>query len=126
MLPWYQGPGPGPGAGFPHPWWALLFGRLVPLLFLLGIAALVVWAVLRITDRRQQPIPPWWRGGPGPGDSAVEQARLRYARGEMSRDEFLQVSSDLQGGTSGPWAGATPPSTGPAPGEGGSAAVEQT
>jgi uncharacterized membrane protein len=40
-------------------------------------------------------------GGPGPSgkvpatDAAVESVRLRYARGEIGRDEFVRVSSDL-------------------------------
>ncbi len=28
-------------------------------------------------------------------DPALEQARLRYARGEIRRDEFLRLSRDL-------------------------------
>ena len=42
-----------------------------------------------------------WRRGSGSsssidaGDEAVEALRLRYARGEMTREEFLQVAEDL-------------------------------
>lgn len=103
-------PGPGrdgfPGPGWDHPWWQGLLGWFVPLLLLLGFAALVVWAVLRTTQRRH-PVPaaPGWPGPWRPDDAALEQARLRYARGETPREEFLQVSADLQGGTAGPAAG---------------------
>ena len=31
------------------------------------------------------------------GDEALDAARLRYARGEMTREEFLQVTEDLGG-----------------------------
>jgi putative membrane protein len=93
-----HGPGRFPGPGFHHPWWQGLLGTLLPLLLLLGLAALVVWAVLRVSDRRPPAAltsPPPWPARPA--DNALELARLRYARGEMSREEFLQVSSDLQG-----------------------------
>lgn len=45
-----------------------------------------------------------WRRGAGDskvgrsaGDEALDAVRLRYARGEMTRDEFLQVTKDLGG-----------------------------
>jgi uncharacterized membrane protein len=31
------------------------------------------------------------------GDEALDAVRLRYARGEMTREEFLQVIKDLSG-----------------------------
>jgi uncharacterized membrane protein len=40
-----------------------------------------------------------WPGGGFPGGSSLDRAlallRLRYARGEISRDEYLQASADL-------------------------------
>ncbi len=96
-----HGPGRFPGPEWHHPWWQGFLGTLMPLLLLLGLAALVVWAVLRVSDRRPPASlsPPPWPARPA--DNALEHARLRYARGEMSRDEFLQISSDLQGRSSG-------------------------
>ena len=44
-----------------------------------------------------------WRRGSGEkvaaasGDDALDAIRLRYARGEMPREEFLQVNKDLGG-----------------------------
>ena len=39
--------------------------------------------------------------GPGPmmygRDPALEHARVRYARGELSRDDYLRVVNDLGG-----------------------------
>lgn len=45
----------------------------------------------------------WRRGGDdatvdtSSGDEALDAIRLRYARGEMTREEFLQVNRDLGG-----------------------------
>ena len=94
-----HGPGGFPGPGWHSPWWHGFLGTLLPLLLLLGLAALVVWAVMRVSDRRPPASlsqPPW---PARPVDNALEQARVRYARGEISRDEFLQISNDLQGGS---------------------------
>jgi putative membrane protein len=90
---------PGPvGAPFDHPWWQGLLGSLLPLLFLLAVVALVVWAVLRVAERRPDAARMGlWSPTGRQGDAALEQARVRYARGEMSREEFLQISTDLQG-----------------------------
>jgi uncharacterized membrane protein len=45
----------------------------------------------------------WRRGSGSPdsvdaGDEALETLRLRYARGEMTREGFLQANEDLGGG----------------------------
>lgn len=83
------------GRGFEgHSWWGL-WGGFLPLLLILTLVA--VWALARNM-----------RGGPAVQtpeaalpltrtDSALEEARLRYARGEIRRDEFLGLSRDLQG-----------------------------
>ena len=92
-----------------RPWWGVL-GWLMPLLMIGLIAALAVWAVARMTRDRPAsiagPIPPFASAGavspPAPGpDTALERARMRYAGGEIDREEFLQVSRDL-GAASGP------------------------
>jgi uncharacterized membrane protein len=56
-------------------------------LILIGILIRVVWyAVSRSAIARH--------GGTGPR-SALEQAEVRYARGEISREEFLDIVNDL-------------------------------
>lgn len=36
-------------------------------------------------------------GAPGAGEDALAIASARYARGEISRDDYLQIRQDLQG-----------------------------
>jgi hypothetical protein len=111
------------GRGFYGPrgdgaWWPIV--PLVGWLLTLAVIGLIVWLVVRrrpasFAEGRpagwgQQP--PWAAAPPRP-DSALEIARARYARGEMSREEFLRVSSDLGGPPPGPEApppGPTQPS----------------
>jgi putative membrane protein len=81
--------------GWGHPGWHDLLGWLLPILFFLALVALVVWAVLRLTAQ-ERPAATALVGPPGMRtDSALEHARLRYARGEISREEFAQLSADL-------------------------------
>jgi len=75
-----------------HGWW-WFFGGLVPFLFLLVLIGVAIWAILRATGRvpaRVEAAIPVARA-----DGALSEVRLRYARGEMSREEFLQRSRDL-------------------------------
>jgi uncharacterized membrane protein len=81
-------------------WW--VFGELIPLLFLVAVIVFGIWAVRRITESHRLPVTgPASRGGAGLGragmDSAVQELRLRYARGELGRDEFVQRFHDLGG-----------------------------
>ena len=77
-----------------HGWWPGLIHELVPLLFLAAFVLLAVWAVRRITDeRRLLAVAPSRRGH----DGALQELRLRYARGELDRDEFVQRVRDLGG-----------------------------
>jgi putative membrane protein len=90
-----------------HGWW-WGFGGLVPFLLLLALVGLAVWAVVRITLRGSGLSPAIGAAAPVTRpDGALEEVRLRYARGEMNREEFLQRSQDLGG------AGPTPGESGP-------------
>jgi putative membrane protein len=93
-----------------HGWWGL--AGLIPFLLLLALIGLAVWAVLRITSRGSGLFPAMGAAAAVTRpDGALEEVRLRYARGEMSREEFLQRSQDLGG--VGPSAGDSgPPATG--------------
>jgi uncharacterized membrane protein len=80
-----------------HGWWWRL-GGIMPSLLLLLLIGVTIWAVLRITARGL--VPAEGPGRPLPGgrrDQALEEVRLRYARGDMTREEFVQRSRDLGG-----------------------------
>lgn len=107
--------GPGPGPGFHHG--PGVFGWLF---FAAAVAFLVVAvvALLRLWRRPPGPWPgPWSRPGGGPWafDPAVHELRLRYARGEISGEEFTERAAHLGHPVPGPGARPGPP-PGPPPG----------
>ena len=79
--------------------WLLLMGALV---------ALAVALALRLVDRL-----PTGGGSGGPErpafDPALNELRMRYARGEVSRDEYLRAASDLGAPISPPESPVPPP-----------------
>lgn len=67
----------------------MLFGPML----LLGLVILAVWFV------RQQERQRTASGGTGPAaGNALSILRERYARGEISREEFERMRRDLEGG----------------------------
>jgi putative membrane protein len=101
-----------------HPWvdngWYWALRGLVPLVVLLVVAGLVVWAVVRLSNRPVVTAAPPSPAPPAARDPALEELRLRYARGEVSREEYLQRLQDL-GGPAIPEA-PSPPGSGPGSG----------
>ena len=103
----HYGPGFPPAEHIHRGWWGV--GHpFVALLMFLVVVGLIVWAVLYVTSHRSAP--PAIASGPPPRDPAVEELRIRYARGEMTSDEFAQRSRNLGGG---PPAGSAPPAAPP-------------
>ena len=90
-----DGPGfDGPGYA-DHSWWAGGGWHIVPLLMFVIFIGVVVWAVLRLTSAKTSLGSP--TVDPHRADGALEEVRVRYARGEMSREEFVQRFQDLGG-----------------------------
>ena len=87
----FQRPGPyvevHHGGG--HPW----FGFLLLVLLAAGVtlAALTLWRAYRPGATVVTAAPP----SAPPRDPALAELRLRYARGEIDRDEYLQRATDL-------------------------------
>jgi putative membrane protein len=61
-------------------------GMIVMALFWIGAIVLVVWGVSRLFPSHQ----------PNVGPDALEILKQRYARGEISREEFTQASETLR------------------------------
>jgi uncharacterized membrane protein len=93
-----------------RPWWGF-FGWLVPLLIVAILVGAAVWVVSRATRERPPAVPPvgWMPPQPAASDPALEHARMRYARGEITRDEFLRMWSDLGGAIDTPGPSVAPP-----------------
>ena len=68
------------GAG----WW-MVFGGIWMVFFWGGLIALIVWGISRLTRHS---------GATGKQDP-LGIARERYAKGEISREEFEQIKKDL-------------------------------
>lgn len=64
-------------------WWGWLVGLLWMLVFWGGLAFLIVWVVKQLSR------------GPGRPGTALDIAKERYARGEISREQYEQFKADL-------------------------------
>ncbi len=73
---WYMHQGMG--------WW-MVFGGLGTLIIWGGIIALIVWGIRRLTGCC----------GSTTKHSALDVAKERYARGDISREQFEQLKKDL-------------------------------
>jgi putative membrane protein len=63
-------------------WW-MVFGSLWFVVFW----GIVIWAVVKVVNRNE--------GGSRDADSAIDIASKRYARGEISREDFERIRRDL-------------------------------
>ena len=62
-------------------WWMIL----LTVVFWGGLIALIVWGIKKLTER----------GDSIPKRNPLEVAKERYAKGEISREEFEQIKKDL-------------------------------
>jgi putative membrane protein len=108
-----NGYGPTPGGGIPGgvrpgegwmypqhtvPWWDGVW-HLVPMLLLAVLIGVLVWGILRLSaDRAMVATAAPMSTPPAPVaqiDPAGQELRLGYARGDISREEYLTRSVDL-------------------------------
>ena len=71
-------------------WW-MLWGSIMMVLFWGGIIALVVWLVQSVSSR-----PSGDAGSSAKGETPQEIAARRYARGEITSEEFARIVNDLR------------------------------
>ena len=65
----------------------MIFGWLFSLAVLFGIVLLIIWAVKQFNQRPA--------AGGGGGDNALNIARERYARGEITQAQFDEIKRAL-------------------------------
>lgn len=99
------------GGGWPDSLAWVIFALLLAVL-VLAIVSLALDAHHR--SQRHRHWGPWFPPGMPPGDRALGVLGVRYARGEISRDDFMQARADL-GAPPGPAAEAPTETTPPAP-----------
>ena len=80
-------------------WWSGP-GHLLPLLLFGFLVGVIVWGVLRLTTQRASvlagvgaPVSP--PPALPPRDHAEDELRVRYARGDIDRTEYLERATDL-------------------------------
>ena len=64
-------------------WW-MVFGVILMILFWGGVIALVIWGIQRVS-----------RHGAGGAPTPLDIAKQRYARGEITKEQFEQMKEDL-------------------------------
>ncbi len=69
--------------------WGILGGIIMWILLALLIGAAIYWLVTNSGGKKSRP---------SSQTNALEIARQRYAKGEITREEYLQLSSDLDSG----------------------------
>ncbi|HUU63001.1 MAG TPA: SHOCT domain-containing protein [Dehalococcoidia bacterium] len=69
-------------------WW-MAFGGIFMLLFWGAVIALVVWGISRLRGGRGSST------GPAEKRTPLDIAKERYAKGEISQEEFEQIKKDL-------------------------------
>ena len=74
-------------------WIGMILNLVITVGVIVGIVLLVIWAVRRLSASGQgQGFTPYQAQG---GTAAREILQARYARGEITRDEYQQVLADL-------------------------------
>lgn len=69
-----------------------IFGWLITIGLIAALVLLVIWLVRRTGGRATGDIA---GNAPSPDRSAREVLQLRYARGELTREQYLQMRDDL-------------------------------
>jgi putative membrane protein len=70
-------------------WIGMILGLVITISVIIGLVFLVVWAVRRMSGNTQPSSQKLI------GQSAKDAAQVRYAKGEISRDEYQKIISDL-------------------------------
>jgi putative membrane protein len=66
-------------------WWGMGLGILIMIIFWAGLIALITWIIVKLVRAGQKPS----------SGTALEIAKTRYAKGEITKKEFEQLKKDL-------------------------------
>ncbi len=73
--------------GYGFGWWGMILGAVIMFAFWAGIIALVVWGIRSLSRHSSE--------HSTPGQAPLDIARARYARGEITKEQFEQLKKDL-------------------------------
>jgi putative membrane protein len=76
--------------GYGNGWIGMIVGLIATLLIIGGLIVFAIWAVRRMSGSSET-IPQARR----PSESAREITQARYAKGEITREEYQMILSDL-------------------------------
>lgn len=71
-------------------WIGMILGLVITIAVIVGVVFLVIWAVRRTNSNPQPPV-----SQNMVGQSARDIAQVRYAKGEINREEYQKILSDL-------------------------------
>jgi uncharacterized membrane protein len=100
-----------------HPGFWAHVGWWLPMVVFVVLVGVGAYLLVRLLERPRGPLaaprygPPAGAAGMPGGDSAIAHARYRYANGDLSREDYLRIVSDLSSPS--PW--SPPPPSAPAP-----------
>lgn len=86
MWPWHMGSEWG--------WGGMIFGGLIMLVFWGAVIGMVVFAIRSLTHPNSTRND--WEKPPGSDPTALEILKARYARGEITREEFREMRRELE------------------------------
>lgn len=71
-------------------WFGMIIGLIITIAVIVGIILFIVWAIRRMNDNPSQSNPQATLS-----QSARDIAQTRYVKGEISREEYQQILSDI-------------------------------
>ena len=75
-------------------WIGMILNLVITLGIIIGVILLIVWAVRRLSSNGQ--VPSSMSRIAGMGTSAREILNTRYARGEITREQYKEMVADLE------------------------------
>lgn len=78
--------------GYGYGYWGMIIGMVITLVVLGGLVWLIIWAVRRTSNSSNSA---YQGGGSASPQTAREILDQRFARGEITREQYQQMKQDL-------------------------------